>query len=56
MISVDSAIAQGQYKQMENKILTYAESIYDFENPENQRKARAVIPLDVLEKRAKGKI
>jgi hypothetical protein len=51
----DAMIAQEQYKQFSNKVLTYSESIYDFENPENQAKARSVIPLDLLEKRASGK-
>jgi hypothetical protein len=29
--------------------------VFDFENPENQAKALSIIPVEILEKRAKGK-
>ena len=55
MSPLDSVAFQEQTKNMANKIMVYAEGIYDFENPENQQKARSVIPLDLLKKRAQGK-
>jgi hypothetical protein len=50
-----SQIHPVQMSQIQNRILGHHKQVYDFENPENQAKALSVIPLELLEQRARGK-